>query len=96
MFVYVPSAFTPGTDGVNDVFIPSFSSPDEIKDYSFQVLDRWGEIIFETKNPKEGWIGEAYDGQHYVHNDIFNWIVIVSFTHGQPSRMLTGDVIVIR
>lgn len=96
MFVYVPSAFTPGTDGVNDVFIPSFSSPDEIKDYSFQVLDRWGEIIFETKNPKEGWIGEAYNGKHYVHNDIFNWIVIVGFTNGQPSRMLTGDVIVIR
>ncbi|WP_181305439.1 T9SS type B sorting domain-containing protein [Rufibacter sp. XAAS-G3-1] len=50
-----PTAFTPNNDGLNDVFRPvgaPFSSS-----YTLQILNRWGQIIFESKDPKTGWDG---------------------------------------
>ncbi|MBC3538118.1 T9SS type B sorting domain-containing protein [Rufibacter sediminis] len=50
-----PTAFTPNNDGLNDVFRPvgaPFASS-----FILQVLNRWGQIIFESKDPKAGWDG---------------------------------------
>ncbi|ALJ00315.1 hypothetical protein DC20_16735 [Rufibacter tibetensis] len=52
---HFPTAFTPNQDGLNDIFRPvgaPFSSR-----YLLQVLNRWGQIIFESKDPKTGWDG---------------------------------------
>ena len=52
--LFVPSAFTPG--GKNPVFMPSFIYVDP-KNYQFLIFTRWGEKIFETQDPTEGWNG---------------------------------------
>lgn len=52
--VYIPNAFTP--DGVNPVFLPVVSFV-EINSYDLIIYDRWGQPIFETKDPAEGWNG---------------------------------------
>ncbi|MGB0882456.1 MAG: nidogen-like domain-containing protein [Vicingaceae bacterium] len=53
---YMPTAFSPNGDGINDVLIPNgFGILDE--GYSFLVFDRWGNLIFESKNKKMGWDG---------------------------------------
>ena len=56
--VWMPNIFTPDNDGSNDVFQPfvSFASP---LDYVFQIYDRWGNVIFETNNPTDGWDGKS-------------------------------------
>ncbi|MEL6721211.1 MAG: gliding motility-associated C-terminal domain-containing protein, partial [Bacteroidota bacterium] len=46
--VYVPSAFSPNNDGINDYFY--FQSPDPGTILSFQVFDRWGNLIFKQTN----------------------------------------------
>lgn len=50
----MPNAFHPG--GVNSVFNPSeyFLGLDG---YSLEIYNRFGEVIFETKNPGDGWDG---------------------------------------
>ena len=54
--IYVPTGFTPNNDGVNDKFIPY---PVGIKSYSyFRVFNRWGQLIFSTKNMNDGWDGK--------------------------------------
>ena len=51
----LPSAFTPNKDGLNDIFrIPPGSSV-VLKDFS--VYDRWGHILFQTKDIAKGWNG---------------------------------------
>jgi hypothetical protein len=52
--LYVPNAFTPG--GKNPVFMPVvlFAQPET---YSLRVLNRWGQIVFESGNPTLGWDG---------------------------------------
>jgi gliding motility-associated-like protein len=53
---WIPNAFTPNGDGLNDVFMPSIMGVDE---YRFLIFDRWGELIFETDNFREGWDGRV-------------------------------------
>ncbi len=54
--LYVPNAFTPG--GKNPVFYPVNIFTDENNNYFFSVFNRWGEKIFETHDPKQGWDGK--------------------------------------
>ena len=57
--VYVPSAFTPNGDGLNDIFRPI---PVGIKQYnSFSVYNRYGELIYTTNILEQGWDG-TYKG----------------------------------
>lgn len=59
----LPNLFTPddrSTD--NDVFIPLFAfDPSSLVEYEFKVFSRWGEIVFETNSPTQGWDGTVND-----------------------------------
>ena len=52
--VFVPNAFSPDDDGLNDIFKPYVNNA---LLYNFKVLNRRGQIIFYTENPTEGWDG---------------------------------------
>jgi len=52
--IYVPNAFTPNNDGKNDVL---YVRANLIQDLEFAVYDRWGQLMFETKDITKGWDG---------------------------------------
>jgi gliding motility-associated-like protein len=52
---YVPTAFTPNNDGNNDFFKPVLLG--NISQYQFAIFNRWGQSVFESKNPTQGWDG---------------------------------------
>jgi gliding motility-associated-like protein len=52
--VYVPNAFSPNGDGVNDEFLISGFN---ITDISMDIFDRWGEKLFSSKDIAQGWKG---------------------------------------
>ncbi len=53
---FLPNAFTPNGDGTNDVYIGK-GYLDGISNFNFEVWNRWGEQIFQTDDPSEGWNG---------------------------------------
>ncbi len=55
--LWMPNAFTPNGDGLNDRFLPIFSHPDEIEGFEMMVYDRWGSMVFLTKDINAGWDG---------------------------------------
>lgn len=64
--VYVPTGFTPNSDGVNDVFYPFFGPEVEAVEI-MQIHERWGGMVYERENfppndPAYGWDGR-YNGQ---------------------------------
>ncbi len=59
MYIYIPNAFTPNGDGINDYFAVSGES---IQTFSMQIFNRWGELIFESKDASSGWDG-LYKGK---------------------------------
>lgn len=53
--LYVPNAFTPDGNSLNDIFAPSGI---QLYDYKMMIFDRWGEKIFESAALNEGWDGK--------------------------------------
>lgn len=55
---FVPNAFTPNGDGINDFFLPlgNVIRPER---YDLAIFDRWGQQIFQTLDPSIGWDGTS-------------------------------------
>jgi gliding motility-associated-like protein len=56
--VYLPNAFTPNGDDTNELFgIDNYETIDNLT--VFEVLDRWGGILFSTTDPTQKWDGKS-------------------------------------
>lgn len=68
-FIEIPNAFTPNGDGLNDVFSPVSQ---ELVSYSVTLYNRWGERIYTSEEPQQGWDGSfrgapSPEGVYYYH-----------------------------
>ena len=68
--VYAPNAFTPDGDGINERFRPIIMDQEE-KLYRLSIFDRWGEQIWTSTNPDEGWDGTM--GGEKIKTDVYIW-----------------------
>jgi len=68
--VFIPKAFTPNSDGVNDGFRPIVSGHDP-KSYEFTIFNRWGELLFSSTKNDEEWDG-IVNGR-VVQQDMYVW-----------------------
>jgi gliding motility-associated-like protein len=57
---YVPTSFSPNDDNINEIFKPKGLA--FALEYRFLVFNRWGEVIFDTRDPQIGWDGK-YNNQ---------------------------------
>jgi gliding motility-associated-like protein len=62
-FVFIPNAFSPNDDGLNDVFKPITR---ELEFYELTIVNRWGQILFTTQNIEEGWDGKNASAGVYI------------------------------
>jgi gliding motility-associated-like protein len=53
--ILVPKAFTPNRDGKNDYLRPILLGVKQLN--YFKIFNRWGQVIFETRNDQPGWDG---------------------------------------
>lgn len=88
--VYIPNAFTPNSDGLNDVWIPKYSY---ITKFILQVYTRWGQLIFETNQFDKGWDGTLNGAPSPMGAYIYT-IEYTTIKGTQASR--TGDIILYR
>jgi gliding motility-associated-like protein len=78
--VFVPSAFTPNSDGKNDKLRPIAAG---IKDIEyFNVYNRWGQLVFSTRTSGEGWDGTIAGKPEQT--GMFVWIVKATDYNGSP------------
>ena len=88
--IYMPNAFAP--EGKNNIFKPILSFT-TYSSYSFTVYNRWGEIIFTSKNPDTGWDGR-YNGNIVQQGAYAYEVLIVDDTKKQLASR--GTVLVVR
>ena len=72
VLLYVPTAFTPNNDGINDAFKVVGS---QIMNYELWIMNRWGETVFHSTSLDDVWVGDVQGGTHYAENGIYNWII---------------------
>lgn len=54
--LFVPNAFTPNNDGLNDVFLP-VAACKYLQEYHLEIFNRWSQLIFESHDLNTGWSG---------------------------------------
>ena len=69
---FIPNAFSPDGDGINDVFLGKGQG---IIQFELMVFDRWGNFIFYADNINKGWDGRANAGADIVQQDVYIWKV---------------------
>ncbi|UAY50930.1 T9SS type B sorting domain-containing protein [Ferruginibacter albus] len=90
--VYFPSAFTPNKDGLNELF--KVSNTYGITEYNLAIYNRYGELLFQTKDPLKGWDGK-YKGSA-MPNGAYVWYCRYKMTTANKVNSLKGTVLVIR
>ncbi len=91
--VFIPNAFSPNGDGINDVFF--INAGQEVQQVNtLRVFDRWGEIVFtlnefQPNDPRMGWEG-IFKGKR-LNPGVFVFIAEIEFIDGHV-EMYQGDI----
>lgn len=90
--LYIPNAFTPNRDGMNDIFKPIYNG--KINFYNFQLHNIWGEEIFRSLDIRTGWNGYYKGIQQPVGTYV--WTLNISINDEKEPRLLKGKVLLLR
>jgi gliding motility-associated-like protein len=71
---FMPNAFTPNQDGLNDEFIP-VGKFEGLRDYSFTVWNRWGDLIFSTDDFRVGWNGQRNNTGEVAPPGVYAYLI---------------------
>jgi len=75
--LFMPTAFSPNGDGLNDEFFPVFQIDYEIIEYEFFIFNRWGRTVFYTNDQTIGWDGSIAGSSSKPIGGVYSWIVVV-------------------
>lgn len=78
---FMPNAFTPNLDNKNDVF-KGQGYFDWARDYEMTIWNRWGEQVFYTNDPQEGWDGRKNNTGAFSPQGVYLYLVRFSGPRG--------------
>jgi gliding motility-associated-like protein len=68
--IFVPNAFSPNDDGINDVWAPGMFG---IVEYQVQVFNRWGFVVFESNDPTKVWTGNVNTSEYFTPDGVYSY-----------------------
>lgn len=87
--VVLPNAYSPHQAPYKPIIVPKSN----LTSYVFRIFDRYGNLVFETKNPEEGWDGSYQGKQGFM--DVY--MVQVEFTNSRGESIVkTGSLLVLQ
>jgi gliding motility-associated-like protein len=89
--LFVPSAFTPNMDGKNDVMRAILIG--DIKSFEFRIFNRYGQLVFSTRDIKDGWDGTVRAVKQETAG--FVWVCTYRVAN-EPVKIEKGTVLLIR
>ncbi|GAB3942964.1 hypothetical protein GCM10028805_08420 [Spirosoma harenae] len=88
--IWVPDAFTPDGDGMNELFLAKGIYFDRFR---MTIYDRWGAVVYSTTDKQQGWDGTV-NGQHALEGQYMYRIEVIDQTGLQTVR--TGAILLVR
>ncbi len=91
---FLPNAFTPNSDGKNEIFLGK-GFFENIGTFRMIILNRWGELVFESRDPNIGWNGQKYNTGQQSPGGVYVYQVRLTGTRGETME-LKGFVTLLR
>lgn len=92
---YVPNSFTPNGDGINDIWKPKGNNIDP-NSYHLQIFDRYGHLVFETRELEEGWDGDVDAGGYFGQNAVYVYRITAASATTLEEKEFKGHITLIR
>jgi gliding motility-associated-like protein len=92
LIYYVPNSFTPNGTGPNEQFLPVFTSGYDPYDYSLLIFNRWGQIVFESHDAKQGWKGTMGADGDVAQDGTYTWKIEFKLKADSQRKMVVGHV----
>lgn len=92
--IFMPSAFSPNGDGINDYAGPVPKYPHRIKSLHWRLYNRWGTLIFEGYGPDSKWDGTFQNKP--APEGVYTWYLEAWFIGDPQPRILKGTLTLIR
>lgn len=92
---YIPNVFTPDGNELNNVFQPVITAGIDVFKYNLRIFNRWGEVIFESYDPRIGWDGVSTAGT-IVPDGTYTWQIIYNRKNSDDRKQVEGFVTLIR
>lgn len=94
LIYWVPNTFTPNGDEFNTTWGPVFEGPYDAEDFHLVVLNRWGNLIWESWDAEARWNGTYAD--RYVTDGVYTWVIDFGLIGTDERRLIHGHVTIIR
>ena len=91
---YFPNAFTPNDDTSNDVFLGN-GYYQGLVDYEISIWNRWGQMVFSSNEPTEGWNGQEFNTGAHSPQGVYVYKARYKDPRGE-ARQVKGHVTLIR
>lgn len=92
---WAPNAVTFDSNNLNDVWIPE-GNKEAWARYELQIYNRWGELIFQTTNPYEGWIGNSFQSDFYAPDGVYTYFAKVLLQNKPHHGQYVGHITLLR
>jgi gliding motility-associated-like protein len=89
-YIYIPNAFSPNGDNENDVL---YVRGELIASMIFRIFDRWGEMVFESRERNLGWDG-TFRGRK-LDPDVYDYYLEAECIDGENS-IIKGNVTLLK
>jgi gliding motility-associated-like protein len=89
---YIPSAFTPNNDGLNDVFMVK---GEHIQEFTMRIYDRWGQLTYFSKDINQGWDGRLMKLGEIAQQDTYVYMIELKDKIGERHQYI-GHVTIIK
>jgi len=92
--IYIPNTFTPDGDEVNQVWQPIFTEGFDPYDFNIFVMNRWGEVVWESNDATAYWDG-TYNGK-ICPDGVYFYKVTFGNLDDDGKKVLVGHLTIIR
>lgn len=93
MQLFIPTAFTPNGDGINDLFHVVGSN---LTEYEIKIFDRWGNLVFQSKDVNKKWNGSHHGNGYQQGAEVYNYLIKYKGVKEEDAIKRTGTITVIR
>lgn len=91
--IFIPNAFTPNGDGLNDYFAISLFNINVIELFNIVIYNRWGQVVFESNDPNFIWDGKI-NNKIALRSSIYTYVIEYRMKN-EGSKFITGTVTVL-
>lgn len=90
--LYIPNAFTPNNDGLNDIFLPITFN---VIEYELGIYNRYGSCVFKTKKYEEGWNGKINNTGDLLPQDVYLYYITIT-NFDRKIHFYVGNIVIIK